>query len=130
MAFVEGNFCSIAMEEPKDLKAALRWCTAALTHMERAAKAVGDGSLDIDLVNRHAWLGGIHAELGDRAREAIHLDAQERLLKALLLRTPLNLDCQDMWLVLQTSLARREIALGQISAARTRLVGRPSSARR
>jgi hypothetical protein len=121
MAYAEGNFCTIAMEKPVDLPAALRWCTDALTHMERAAKSAGDGSLDIDLVNRHAWLGGIYAALGDHDREAIHLDAQERLLKALLLRTPLNLDCQDMWLVLQTSVARREIGLGQTSVARTRL---------
>jgi tetratricopeptide (TPR) repeat protein len=120
-AFADGNLCTIAMEQPTDLHAALRWCTRALERMEQAARAAGNGSFDIDLVNRHLWLAGIYAEMGDRVSEARHLSAQERLLRPILLRTPLNLDCQDMWLVLQMSIARHEIALGRPAEARVRL---------
>lgn len=122
LAFANSNLCTVAMEPPRDLHAALDLCTLALAQMEQAARAVGDGSYDIDVANRHNWLAGINASLGDHAAEARHLDAEEKVLEAILRRTPLNLDVQDMWLSLQTSLARREAALGEIVAARKRLL--------
>lgn len=120
--FAEGNVCTAALEPPADTRVALQACRAALAHMERAARLVGDGSVDFDLVNRHMWLAGIYATLGDHAREAGHLAAQARLLDPLIRRDPRNQDYQDMWLVLQMSLARHEIAIGARDAARSRLV--------
>ncbi|MDB5673274.1 MAG: hypothetical protein JWM65_256 [Sphingomonas bacterium] len=119
--FAEGNVCTAALEPPADVRTALRACLAALTHMERAARLVGNGSVDFDLVNRHMWLAGIYATRGDRASEASHLAAQERLLDPLIRRDPRNQDYQDMWLVLQMSLARHERATGATGAAHVRL---------
>jgi len=119
--YAEGSLCSVAMEPPADLRAALVACRAALAHMEHAARLLHDGSVDPDLVNRHMWLAGIYAGLGDHANEARHLVAQENLLDPLIKQDPRNQDYQDLWLVLQTSLARHEIAVGQIEVARVRL---------
>ncbi|HSI17151.1 MAG TPA: toll/interleukin-1 receptor domain-containing protein [Sphingomonas sp.] len=114
--FAEGSLCSVAMEPPADQQAALSACRAALVHMEHAARLLHDGSVDLDLVNRHMWLAGIYAGLGDHAAEAHHLSEQERLLAPLIARDPRNQDYQDMWLVLQMSLARHEIAVGDNAA--------------
>jgi len=119
--FADGSVCTAALEQPADTRLALRVCLTALAHMERAARLRGDGSVDLDLVNRHMWLAGIYATLGDRASEAEHLAAQERLLDPLVRRDPRNQDYQDMWLVLQMSLARHEIATGKSADARARL---------
>jgi hypothetical protein len=119
--FADGSVCTAALEPPADVRAALRACLAALAHMERAARLRGDGSVDFDLVNRHMWLAGIYAKLGDRRDEASHLAAQERLLNPLIRQDPRNLDYQDMWLVLQMSLARHEAELGKVNDARNRL---------
>ena len=119
--FADGSVCSVALEPPADTRFALRVCLTALAHMERAARLRGDGSVDLDLVNRHMWLAGIYATLGDHASEATHLIAQERLLGPLIQRDPRNLDYQDMWLVLQMSLARHEISAGETAAARARM---------
>lgn len=120
-AFADGNVCTVAIEPPADIQQALRTCLSALALMERAARLLHDGSADFDLVNRHLWLSGIYAQLGDHGAEAKHLAAEERLLGPLISRDPRNLDYQDMWLALQMSLARREIATGDLSAARSRL---------
>lgn len=119
--YAEGSLCSVAMEPPADLGTALAACRAALGHMEHAARLLHDGSVDLDLVNRHMWLAGIYASLGDRHNEAIHLTAQERLLGPLIRADPRNKDYQDMWLVLQLSLGRHDIEVGRSSEALNRL---------
>ena len=115
--FAEGSLCSVAMEPPADLRVALTACRAALDHMERAARLLHDGSVDLDLVNRHMWLAGIYAGLNDRHNEAIHLAAQERLLGPLIRADPRNQDYQDMGLALQLSLARHHLEVGEGSEA-------------
>jgi len=120
--FAEGSLCSVAMDPPADLRAALGACRAALGHMEHAARLLHDGSVDPDLVNRHMWLAGIYASLGDHAAEAHHLSEQERLLAPLIAHDSRNQDYQDLWLVLQLSLARHEAATGARDAARSRLL--------
>lgn len=122
-AFAEGALCTVAMQrKPTDLKEALRACGAALMQMERAAKLTGDNSLDADLLNRRMWLGGAMAVAKDRAGEGEQLAAQESLLEGLIRRDPKNQDHQDMWLVVQISVANREIADGKHAAAQVRLM--------
>lgn len=119
--YAEGNLCTVALEPPADLRVALDSCRAALAHMERAARLLRDGSVDADLVNRHMWLAGVYAKLGDHAAEAGQLAEQERLLGPLIARDPRNRDYQDLWLVLEMSLARHEIATGARNTAHARL---------
>ncbi|MEZ0244024.1 MAG: hypothetical protein ACAH11_11660, partial [Sphingomonas sp.] len=123
LAFAEGSLCTVAMQrKPTDVREALRACGAALAQMERAAKLLGDGSIDADLVNRHMWLAGAMVAAGDRPGQLRHLIAQERLLAGLIRRDPRNQDYQDLWLIAQTSLARREMLDGKPAAARERLL--------
>jgi tetratricopeptide (TPR) repeat protein len=103
--FAEGNLCSIALESPADVRAALRSCAAALHNMERAAAILGDGSLDGDLANRHGWLADAHRANGDWRQALAERRAQERLLRRMLAARPEDAAVKERWILLQISMA-------------------------
>lgn len=104
-AFANGNLCSIALEAPADVRAALRLCAAALHNMERAAILLGDHSLDGDLANRHGWLSDAHKANGDWRQALNERRAQERILQRMMAGSPDDASVKERWILLQISMA-------------------------
>jgi tetratricopeptide (TPR) repeat protein len=104
-AYAEGNLCSIALEPPVDPHGALRSCSAALVNMERAAAALGDGSLNADLANRHGWLADAYKANGNWPRARSERRAQEVILRRMLAARPNDASVREKWILLQISLA-------------------------
>jgi hypothetical protein len=123
LAYAEGNLCSVALEPPKDPRAALRHCAAALAAMQVVARAMpGDAHVAADLVNRHAWLSDAYVDAGDLSSALEQRQLQQKLLDELLSADPQNMDLKDTWVVLQRAVAGLEYRAGRADAARRRLV--------
>jgi tetratricopeptide (TPR) repeat protein len=103
--FADGALCSIALDPPPNVRAALTSCAAALANMERAAAALGDRSLDGELANRHAWLADAHKANGDWVRARAERDAQERILQRMLAAQPRDAAVRERWILLQIPMA-------------------------
>lgn len=122
--YAEGNLCTIALAKPVDIREALRACSAALAHMQDAARHFPKNrwpEIAIDLVNRYGWLGMAHAMAGDQAAADAAYGRQEPIIEPLIAADPRNLDLREIWLTLQFTLAERETAAGKRDAARARL---------
>jgi tetratricopeptide (TPR) repeat protein len=104
-AFANGSLCSIALDPPPNVRAALASCAAALSNMTQAAASLGDGSLEGDLANRHAWLADAYKASGDWARARNERSAQERILRTMLADHPNDASVQERWILLQISMA-------------------------
>ncbi|MGB8600703.1 MAG: TIR domain-containing protein, partial [Rhizomicrobium sp.] len=120
--YAEGNLCSVALEQPKNPKAAIEYCTASLAHMEAATRRVkATTEYSLDLANRHAWLAD--AWLANNApRRAIgHRLIQEHILNGIMLTDPKNMDVKSFWIALQRIMAWREAKAGEQENAIARL---------
>jgi hypothetical protein len=123
LAYAEGNLCTLALQEPPDGKAAVRWCAESLAEMEAVARiAPEDPGLANDLINRHAWMADAYAAAGD-PREALgERLIQERLLAKQIVADPKNMHLKKVWIIQQRSLAALELGVGQRDRARTRVL--------
>lgn len=124
LAFAEGTLCTISMQRPRNLAAALHRCAVALERMEVAARASGDlADYRSDLANRHAdlsdalWAAGRHREaLQHRHRQLAYVERQ-------LIGDPRNAGLQARRIWACRAIALLEAALGRRGAAKTRLEG-------
>lgn len=123
--YAEGNLCTIALEKPVNAREALRACSAALRHMQDAARTFPNArraEITTDLINRHGWLGIAYATIGDQKAADAQYHAQEVLIAPLIAADPRNMDLRDIWLTLQFTLAEREAKAGHAEDARARLI--------
>ena len=122
LGYAEGNLCALALNPPKKPASALTLCSAALRHMEAAARRMPTaGALSSDLSNRHSWMASAYLEVGDRANAKRHLLAQEKILSGLMAADPKDMRWKSSWIVLQRILAWIENKEGRSQAAILRL---------
>ena len=120
--YAEGNLCSVALKLPNDVATALKSCTAALEHMEAAARHLGSSSaVAEDLANRHAWLADAYLAEGDRKNAVAHRLIQERILNDLMQADPRNVHLKSVWITLQRIMAWNDAESGQQESALARL---------
>src|SRR5215471_15138820 len=112
------NLCAADLMPPKDAKAALVACTAAVKNMERLIRIDGDTSAnEAEFANRHAWLADAFRANGDKANSFSEVLSQERILNGLLARDPNNARFKFAWVACQRTLALREGESGQFVSA-------------
>jgi hypothetical protein len=123
LAYAEGDLCSADLLAPADGRAAVRWCAAALTHMQSAAERLPAGSAAAsDVINRQAWLADAYYVAGDLEHARSERLEEEKQLAPLIAADPRNERLQEHWLVLQKALARIEAQQGRPDLARERLL--------
>jgi hypothetical protein len=122
LAYAEGNVCSLAFEKPADPKAALHWCSAALSHMEIAARRMGYPEAILShLATRHAWLADACRANGDDANALRHRLLDEQLLQKLMKSDPMNMDVRIDWVAVERALAKLDAKSGRSAMAIARL---------
>lgn len=123
LGYADGNLCTVALEKPKDPKAAVYFCAAALNQMEAARRDLKKTTKDfeIDLTNRHAWLADAYRAIGDRARARRERLVEKAALDQLIVADPLNMDLRDTWVALELALAVLDEEDGNKSVAMNRL---------
>jgi hypothetical protein len=115
------NLCAADLTPPKDAKAALVACTAAVRNMERLIHLTGDTSEnEADFANRHAWLADALRANGDKAGSLSEVLTEERILDALVARDPNNVPFRLAWVACQRTLALREGESSQFAHAHER----------
>jgi tetratricopeptide (TPR) repeat protein len=115
------NLCAADLVPPKDTKAALVACTAAIKNMERLIRLDGDtGANELEFANRHAWLAEAFGASGDSASSLSEVLSESRILDALIARDPNNAGFKFAWVACQRTLALREGASGQFMRAHAR----------
>lgn len=122
LAYAESNLCSLAEQRPRNVKAALDWCGRALSHLEAAAKRMGNSDLmQADLADENAWLADAYYDAGDRADALRYRLVNERLLESLIKSDPMNMDFRTEWIAAEKALALLEKRSGLIDKAVARL---------
>lgn len=122
LAFAEGDLCTIAFKPPRDLSQAFKLCSAALEHMEAAAKRPGTPpDIEADVANRHGWLADVYRAQNDNNRALAHRLVQERVMTEMLAADPLNMKLRSAWIAVQRILAYMGAEMGQQKAAVARL---------
>jgi hypothetical protein len=121
-AFAEGNLCSMALTDPRDPPEAVRACTAALAHMQDAARRMPpSGEMQLSLINRHAWLADAFSANDQPDRARAERLTEEALLTGELAKDPKNVRLQLDWITTQRALARLDARAGRMPPARERL---------
>ena len=128
-SYAEENLCVIAFERPKDPKAALQHCKAALIQMQEAAKhadAEHRRPEDVqqfaeDIINRHAWLADAYRANGDLRRARAERTAEDKILAPLMSKDPRNMDLKDTWVAFELALAVLEEDGGNAASAKASL---------
>jgi MTH538 TIR-like domain (DUF1863) len=106
LGYAYGNLCSLALEKPADPKGAIKLCGSALEWMNRAATLEGlSEKPNIDIANRHAWLAEAWIADDNPTKSIAAREEQEKIVAALMLEEPDNMDIREMWLRAQISLA-------------------------
>lgn len=121
VAFSRGNLCTVALQKPVDVDAALSNCAAALDYMERAAQgSEAPGDLG-RLANRHAWLADALEAAGQKQETLRERQKQLALAERHLASDPQNatLRAKRLWAI--RGLAMAELALGNADAATRKL---------
>lgn len=120
--YAAGNLCVIALEPPRDPKAALRLCTIALQRMEQAHERDGADPEAIEiLLNRHLWMMKAWQANGNWGKVLHHQAQQERLMESLRKLDEANFDHKEIWVKAQIGIAELLIEHGDFAAARARL---------
>jgi hypothetical protein len=121
-AFAAGSLCVIALNPPRDPKAALRLCTIALQRMEQAHRRdAADPRAIEDLLNRHLWMMKAWYANGNWDAVLRHKARQEELMKSLLKGDDANFDHKEIWVQAQIGMAEILIEHGDLVEARDRL---------
>ncbi len=120
--YADGNLCSIAVEQKRDTKAAVRMCASALSQMQAAAnKLPADPDVQDDLINRHAWLADAFRADGEFTRARQERLIEEGLLRRRMAEDPKNLALQDSFVALQRAIALLDVQKEDTPAAKVRL---------
>jgi tetratricopeptide (TPR) repeat protein len=120
--FAENNLCIEALEKPRDLKAAVRYCGNSLTDMKEAARHLGPASgVADDLINAHAWLADAYYYSGDLVDAKSERLEEEQILDKQIAADHKNMDLRDTWVTMQRALALIEAQSGNKPAALARL---------
>jgi hypothetical protein len=118
LAYANGNLCSLAIEQEKQVERALRSCREALALMRRAVGPTpATTEKGLDLANRHAWLSQAYEFAADHAAARREAETLEALLDRLLRRDPANVKLKDQWTGAQRSLARLDYRRGDYRSA-------------
>ncbi len=121
--FAAGSLCVIALEPPRDAKAALQLCTSALQRMELAHRGRSTDPKAIeDLLNRHLWMMKAWQANGRWEKVLYHKAQQEKLMKSLRALDQSNFDHKEIWAAAQIGIAEILIRHGDMAEARQRLV--------
>lgn len=89
--YADGDLCALDLQPPLHAAAAVRECRSGLDHMQAAAKRLpGDGGVERDLVNRHAWLADAYRAAGDYDGARRNRAAEEALLTREIAARPLD----------------------------------------
>lgn len=89
--YADGDLCALDLRPPVHAAAAVRECRSALDHMQAAASRLpGDGEVERDLVNRHAWLADAYRAAGDYDDARRERAAEEALLTREIAESPLD----------------------------------------
>ena len=89
--YADGDLCALDLHPPAHVAAAVRECQSALDHMEAAAQRLpGDGEVERDLINRHAWLADACRGAGDYDGARRNRAAEEALLDREIAANPLD----------------------------------------
>jgi hypothetical protein len=121
VGYAQTNLCALDLRPPKDAKAALVACNAAVKNMERLFRLGGDTAAnEVEFANRHAWLADAFRANGDNASSLSESLTQERILASLLARDPNNVGIRLAWVGCQRTLALRDGESGQFKRARER----------
>ena len=118
LAYANGNLCSLAIEQEKQIDRAIRSCREALALMLRAVGPTPPSTeKGLDLANRYAWLSQAYEFASDQAAARQEAEALEILLDQLLRRDPNNVKLKDQWTGAQRSLARLDYRQGDYDSA-------------
>jgi hypothetical protein len=122
-AYAESNLCTAAILPPHDPAAAVKWCRAALAHMQAACRNLEPGDdIDKDLADRHAWLADAYRISGDYAHARAEREAEEKLLDRMMAADPADADLKDSWVSMQRAFAALDAQEGHPERARARLL--------
>jgi hypothetical protein len=122
VGYADSNLCTIALEKPKDPKAALSYCGDSLQQSEWAARHMKQSDAITDmLIERHVWLADAYSAAGDFVRARAERLTEARILDKRMTADPKNMDLKDSWIAMQRGLARLDIHDGNLAAARSRL---------
>jgi tetratricopeptide (TPR) repeat protein len=122
LAYADGNLCTLASEQERNLDQALAACQRALDGMRKAqALMPRDPALALDVSARWAWMADV--QLGRKEFTAARSSrlAQAQILKGLLARDPLNAELRDNWGVCHRGLALIAYRSGDFEVARLNL---------
>jgi len=122
VGFADGNLCSNALELHDQAKLAVRYCTAALTNMEKSARRSGSpDAMRRNLANRHSWLASAFLAAGDNVRASEQIAVEDGILDDLLHRDAANAVNKHLWVSLQRQSAWMEAQMGRGPDASSRL---------
>ena len=122
LGYAHGSLCAVAIDGRMNADFALRACTASVQNMKLAAQGLRDPAMVAALAVQYAWLADLYRDRGEAAKAWQLRIIQERMLAKLVQDDPDNLDFKETWLNNQFSMAELEIARGERSAARMRLL--------
>ena len=116
------NLCAVTVTGHMDSRAAVRYCTDALSQTETATRGRPiSGDRASNLIDRHAWLADAYRAAGQIDRAKAERFAEERILNAQIAGDPNNMDLKDTWIALQRALAQIDMLQGDKAVARERL---------
>ncbi len=123
LGYAQGNLCTLAVEQERDLDRALTACRQALASMRRAAALKPDDrGLALDISTRWAWLADVQLERADFSAARDSRNAQAELLKGLLANDPTNAELLDNWGAAHRGLAVVAYRSGDLTEARRQLL--------
>ena len=113
-SYAEGTLCSLALENPQDIRLAISTCGAALARMITVRHLLpNDTKVSEDLANRHAWVADAY-----RANRSLHQALHHRIMQRNLITELRNIDpidasVRERWALAEYSLAEILHELGQ-----------------
>jgi tetratricopeptide (TPR) repeat protein len=123
VADADGDLCAIALEPPRNLRAAIPYCQNQLVELEKAAQHLGPASgINDDLINAHAWMADCYYYSGDYRRAESERLQEEKILDGRIAADPKNTALKDLRIIAERALALIEKQAGDKAAARARLV--------
>lgn len=122
LAYADGNLCTLALEQERDLDRALSTCLRSLEGMRKAAALrPSDTGLANDVATRWAWLADVQTERGDHAAAWTSRMAQGAILRRLLSADTDNAVLLDNWGVCNRGLALIAFRRGDLTGSLEKL---------
>jgi hypothetical protein len=122
LAYSDGNLCTLAIEQERDLDQALTRCRDAMGRMAEAlALKPGDVALSRDMSTRWAWLADVQVKRKDYKSGLMSRTTQAGILRQLLAKDPHNAELLDGWAMCHRALAYIAYHTGDLAGARDAL---------